>query len=483
MSKNKSLRKLLTTGALSFGFCMVLMGINTTEGFAHGYITTSRAALAKYGYNTNAGNVQYEPQSVEGKGNFPLSGPQDGQLASAGIFLELDEQSEDRWTKIPMQSGKNTFDWTLTAPHRTSEFKYYITKKGWDPNKAITRDDLEEIARIDGNNEIPEPSVSHTINIPSDRDGYHVILGVWEVADTSNAFYQVIDVDLNNDNVVEDTEAPTAPVNLTSNTQTSNSISLNWNESSDNVGVHHYDIYRNNVKVGSSKTTDFTDINLKANTEYTYIVKAIDNSGNESLESNKITIKTKELPLVDTEAPTAPKNLHSMGETESSIDLHWMESSDNVAIDKYKIYRDGILIHTTSTNRFKDTNLKANTEYKYEVEAVDSSGNVSEKSNLLVIKTKDKTEENSTWSESTTYIGGEIVIYNGLEYKAKWWTKGDTPGKSDVWELLTKDVITEWSSDLAYNADDIVTFDGKKYKAKWWTKGDKPSSSNVWIEI
>lgn len=30
------------------------------------------------------------------------------------------------------------------------------------------------------------------------RNGYHVILAVWDVADTSNAFYNVIDVNLVN---------------------------------------------------------------------------------------------------------------------------------------------------------------------------------------------------------------------------------------------------------------------------------------------
>ncbi|WP_321158336.1 lytic polysaccharide monooxygenase, partial [Providencia stuartii] len=34
--------------------------------------------------------------------------------------------------------------------------------------------------------------------IPTDREGYHVILAIWDVADTNNAFYQVIDVNLSN---------------------------------------------------------------------------------------------------------------------------------------------------------------------------------------------------------------------------------------------------------------------------------------------
>ena len=41
-------------------------------------------------------------------------------------------------------------------------------------------------------------SVTHEANVPTDRNGYHLILAVWEIADTGNAFYQVIDVNLVN---------------------------------------------------------------------------------------------------------------------------------------------------------------------------------------------------------------------------------------------------------------------------------------------
>ncbi|WP_177245752.1 carbohydrate-binding protein [Paenibacillus sp. BC26] len=28
------------------------------------------------------------------------------------------------------------------------------------------------------------------------------------------------------------------------------------------------------------------------------------------------------------------------------------------------------------------------------------------------------------------------MIYAGRTYKAKWWSKGDIPGKTDVWTLI-----------------------------------------------
>lgn len=40
------------------------------------------------------------------------------------------------------------------------------------------------------------------------------------------------------------------------------------------------------------------------------------------------------------------------------------------------------------------------------------------------------------WDSSKAYVSGDTVSYNGNDYKAKWWTQGDTPGSSDVWQLI-----------------------------------------------
>ncbi|MGL4337930.1 MAG: lytic polysaccharide monooxygenase [Turicibacter sp.] len=472
-----NLKKLCMTTTTAFALTFMMNGMGA---FAHGYINESRAHLAKQGINVNAGNVQYEPQSIEGKGNFPIAGPVDGQLAGAGIFNEMDVQTDSRWVKIPMDTGMNSFTWTLTARHRTSEFKYYITKDGWNPNEPITRADLEEIAVFEYHDTIPEAEEHHTFEIPANKSGYHVILGVWEVADTGNAFYQVIDVEING--AGEDTNAPSIPTNLSA-TPTTNSILLNWTASTDNTGVHHYDIYRDDVKVGTSTITQFTDTELMADTTYTYRIKAIDHVGNESNFSELISERTHSLPAVDTEAPTAPSGLHSMGETEDMIHLMWGKSTDNVAVSYYEIYRDDVLVGKTTQGSYKDSNLVANTAYTYTVIAVDTSNNVSAKSNVLVVSTKEKEgveEGNTTWNKETIYLQGDVVKVNGIEYKAKWWTQGDAPEISDVWEVLSQVNPINWNEVKAYTGGEQVIYKGQTYQAKWWTQGEIPSESAVW---
>ncbi|WP_297871258.1 glycosyl hydrolase family 18 protein [uncultured Oscillibacter sp.] len=40
------------------------------------------------------------------------------------------------------------------------------------------------------------------------------------------------------------------------------------------------------------------------------------------------------------------------------------------------------------------------------------------------------------WNSAAVYTGGDTVCYQGRRYRAKWWTQGEQPGGSDVWEDL-----------------------------------------------
>ncbi|THF82266.1 hypothetical protein E6C55_07345 [Cohnella fermenti] len=91
---------------------------------------------------------------------------------------------------------------------------------------------------------------------------------------------------------IVDTTAPSAPTNVTASAKTSGSVSLSWTASTDNVGVTGYEIYRGDVKVGTSTTTTYTDSGLSASTEYRYAVKAYDAAGNVSTASSTLAVTT-----------------------------------------------------------------------------------------------------------------------------------------------------------------------------------------------
>ncbi|MEH1015727.1 lytic polysaccharide monooxygenase auxiliary activity family 9 protein [Micromonospora sp. CPCC 206060] len=133
--------------------------------------------------------------------------PADGQVASAGKdFAALLDEPRTDWEKHRVVAGEAvTLSWTYHAPHKTRRWNYFLTRPDWDPAEKLTRaqfatDAVQTIlypAQPYWEHDLvpPDPTV-HTVKIPGTYRGYHVLLAVWEVADTGNAFYQVIDLDV-----------------------------------------------------------------------------------------------------------------------------------------------------------------------------------------------------------------------------------------------------------------------------------------------
>lgn len=166
---------------------------------AHGYLSApeSRSLLCKQGVNASCGAIQYEPQSLEASSGYPAKGPADGRIASAGLtqFGELDEQTSTRWAKRSVKAGPQTFTWTFTANHATREWRYYLTRADWNPNQKLSRASFEAtpFCQVNGGNVQPPKTVTHACTLPA-RTGYQLVLAVWEVADTPNSFYNLLDL-------------------------------------------------------------------------------------------------------------------------------------------------------------------------------------------------------------------------------------------------------------------------------------------------
>ncbi|MGX7174022.1 lytic polysaccharide monooxygenase [Enterococcus ratti] len=429
MKKNR-FALLLCSSAL-LGVCLMM---GEEQVAAHGYVESPpsrgyQGALEKdmlsYGIAFDKyGGVINNPQSLEAKKGFPDAGPADGHIASAeGGFgqigdLVLDKQTSDRWTKQTINQGPMNFTWLYTAAHSTSKWHYYMTKPGWDPNDPLDRDDLELIGTIKHDGSDADTNLSHTINIPKNRLGYHIVLAVWDVADTPNAFYNVIDVNVKGEAAIP--TAPSAPKNVRATNVTSKSVTLMWNGQSNTIS---YNIYRNGLLIGNSVNAEFVDTNLKEKTTYLYEIEAV---GQGDLTSKKTAISVTTVAQSSEEKPTAPKHLHAMETTSNSVSLMWGESSHTQGIKRYEIYRDGKRIGSTSTTVYNDSELAANTTYTYTVKAISNSNESSDSSNALKITTAKKEEEVpeiegrqwvlGSFSNPQLYTTNKEVIYKGKRY-------------------------------------------------------------------
>ena len=76
-------------------------------------------------------------------------------------------------------------------------------------------------------------------------------------------------------------------------------------------------------------------------------------------------------------APSTPTNLVASGTTQTTTNLSWTASTDNVGITGYDVYQNGVFKATSSTNNFAVSGLTASTTYSFYVRAKDAAGNVS----------------------------------------------------------------------------------------------------------
>lgn len=93
-----------------------------------------------------------------------------------------------------------------------------------------------------------------------------------------------------------DTLSPATPANLAASAVGPTRIDIAWSGSTDagGSGLAGYRIYRNgsSTPLATVTTTSHADLNLVANTAYTYRVSAFDNAGNESALSGPVTATT-----------------------------------------------------------------------------------------------------------------------------------------------------------------------------------------------
>lgn len=79
----------------------------------------------------------------------------------------------------------------------------------------------------------------------------------------------------------------------------------------------------------------------------------------------------------DSQAPTDPTSLTASNIAQTTFDLSWNASSDNVGVTGYNVFLDGSNIGTVTGTSASVTGLTANTSYSVGVQATDAAGNLS----------------------------------------------------------------------------------------------------------
>ncbi|WP_197077351.1 M36 family metallopeptidase [Lacinutrix sp. Hel_I_90] len=89
----------------------------------------------------------------------------------------------------------------------------------------------------------------------------------------------------------------------------------------------------------------------------------------------------------DTQAPTAPTSLAASGTTQTTTNLSWTASTDNVGVTGYEVFQGATSLGTVTATSSIVTGLTANTTYSFTVKAQDAAGNESAASNAVSVTT------------------------------------------------------------------------------------------------
>ena len=190
---------------------------------SRGSVVVERGLLGNWQVNEMEGGKNFPSLTA---GPFPapyetddqsVTPPADGHILSGGKTDDrdclnfTDEEMSKKlnspftWPLLNVEAGQVfKVQWDYTAAHVTRGYRWLITKDGWDPKQRISRAQLEAQPFFeDFYTQVPyyqhadamKAKVEHQVTLPKGKKGRHVVVLMWIVANTGNAFYQAFDLD------------------------------------------------------------------------------------------------------------------------------------------------------------------------------------------------------------------------------------------------------------------------------------------------
>lgn len=207
---------------------------------------------------------------------------------------------------------------------------------------------------------------------------------------------------------LDHTEPPTAPTNLTYQEITSTTVRLSWEPSIDNLGVIGYNIYTCCGQVGwvpYSQTT-YVVTELEVDTTYGFRVRAVDAAGNESDDSNIVTVATRSTPVFDVALgmPSAGSSFKEGYEANNGNDgnssTYWLAKDDGTE-QWWFVYLEGDYALFGTEIMWE----KENVPYQYKIEVMHQTGNW-----LKVVDKTDNTNALQVQADNFSTVGSYLKV-------------------------------------------------------------------------
>ncbi|MFQ5739265.1 MAG: fibronectin type III domain-containing protein [Acidobacteriota bacterium] len=244
---------------------------------------------------------------------------------------------------------------------------------------------------------------AYTDSLVQPMTEYTYQVSAWDAADNESA--KSLPVTVNSGDTTPPTKPPFPDAAAVSDTR----IDVTWQEPWDLIGVTDYQIYdgESGQLIAGTASTGYSDVGLGPWTTHSYFITALDGAGNESPPSRTVSART-----TDSVAPTVPLAVTATAVAENQIDLGWDASTDNVKVVRYRIYRDGVLLASPTSEAYSDGRVHPGETYSYRVSAVDGAGNESEQSSPVLAEALDLTAPTSPLFLSATVVSDNQIDLN-----------------------------------------------------------------------
>ncbi|WP_233594884.1 CARDB domain-containing protein [Amycolatopsis sp. WAC 04169] len=204
---------------------------------------------------------------------YPVANAVDGNQES---YWESANNAFPQWIQADLGVAKSLSRIVLKLPSGWESRTQTLAVRGSTDGTAFT-----DLAAPTGYAFAPG---TNTVTIPMTASARYVLLQF--TANTRWPAAQLSEFELYGPDT-GDTQAPSAPANLTLTEPAAGQIRLAWSPSADNVGVTGYTVYRDGTPVTTITGTTFTE-SRPAGTRAEYFVRAKDAAGNESGDSNHV---------------------------------------------------------------------------------------------------------------------------------------------------------------------------------------------------
>lgn len=214
-----------------------------------------------------------KPASSDGCESWnPVANGNDGDITTRWCARD---GNVNRWWKVDLGG-----DYNLTG----SEVKWEMSGKVYKYRIEVSTDDNNWIQVIDKTNNTSTKQIQ--------ADGFSTTARYVRITVTGlsyGSWASFWEFKVFGKKSQGDIQPPTAPGNLNVSLY-KNFVILWWKASTDNKGVSGYRIYRNGIEIGTKTASVYYDYNVTNGKKYTYTVRAYDEAGNLSDESNLMNI-------------------------------------------------------------------------------------------------------------------------------------------------------------------------------------------------